>query len=150
MKIFLVVACGIYFPGQGSNLDPLHREHRVLATLYHQGKSHVPQLKISGTATKTQHSQINKYKLFFKKEEMIDPFSHCSQDKTSARSWPPSVPTFSIYEIPTYLFHEFIQSWQFTPFIQEQCFTRFPKSLIHSPKTYFLSTYSVPDSTLGP
>ena len=28
----LVVACGIQFPDQGSNLGPLHWEHRVLAT----------------------------------------------------------------------------------------------------------------------
>ena len=28
----LVVACGIYFPDGGSNLGPLHWEHRVLAT----------------------------------------------------------------------------------------------------------------------
>ena len=29
---FWSVACGIYFPDQGSNLDPLHWESRVLAT----------------------------------------------------------------------------------------------------------------------
>ena len=28
----LVVACGIYFPDQGSNPGPLHWEHGVLAT----------------------------------------------------------------------------------------------------------------------
>ena len=28
----LVAACGIQFPDQGSNLGPLHWEHRVLAT----------------------------------------------------------------------------------------------------------------------
>ena len=28
----LVVACGIYFPDQGSNLGLLHWEHRVLGT----------------------------------------------------------------------------------------------------------------------
>jgi len=31
----------------------------------------VPQLKIPGTATKTQHSQINKYKHFLKKKWLI-------------------------------------------------------------------------------
>lgn len=29
---FLAEACGIQFPGQGSNLPPLHCEHKVLAT----------------------------------------------------------------------------------------------------------------------
>ena len=32
MKDLLVVVCGIYFPDQGSNLDPRHWELRVLAT----------------------------------------------------------------------------------------------------------------------
>ena len=36
----LVVACGIQFSDQGSNLCPLHWEHRVLAT-GPTGKSHL-------------------------------------------------------------------------------------------------------------
>ena len=32
MQVLLVVTCGILFPDQGSNPDPLHWECRVLAT----------------------------------------------------------------------------------------------------------------------
>ena len=31
-RILLVVACGIWFPNQGSNLSPLHWEHGALTT----------------------------------------------------------------------------------------------------------------------
>ena len=40
----LVAACGIYFPDQGSNLGPLHWEHRVLSTVP-PGKSLKPLLR---------------------------------------------------------------------------------------------------------
>ena len=47
----LVVACGIWFPEQGLNLDPLQWEHRVLAT-GPPGKSMCLLLRLHGESHK--------------------------------------------------------------------------------------------------
>ena len=66
-------SCGMWdlVTWPGIEPGPPALEAQSLDHSWPPGKSHVPQLKIPGTATKTQHSQINKYKHFLKKKWLI-------------------------------------------------------------------------------